>query len=209
MNSLHLPGLIASLQLALFAAVAAAALAAMHALTAGPIAQRQAQHALQTLREVLPGVDFDNDLLHDHIERDTATLGKLAVHRARYAGNPVAVVLELTTLDGYSGAITLRIGISSDGRVLGVRVIAHHETPGLGDRIELRHGDWIRGFDGRSLDDPPAAGWTLRKDGGAYDQISGATITAHAVVTAVRRSLEYFASQRESLFAQAAAPPNR
>lgn len=208
MKPLHLPGMSSGLRLALFAAVAAAALGAMQALTAAPIAHARAQRLLQALTEVLPGVVYDNSLVSDRIERETSTLGKITVYRARNDGRPAAAVLKVTTPDGYSGDIELLVGIRSNGhgkgRISGVRVIAHRETPGLGDRIELRHGNWIRSFDDRSLDDPPAAGWAVRKDGGSFDQFTGATITPRAVVAAVRRSLEYFTSQGETLFADAA-----
>lgn len=194
------------LRLALFAAVAAAVLGVMRTLTAEPIAQARAQRLLQTLSEVLPGVAYDNDLVHDRIVRETSALGRIMVYRARKHGQPAALALLVTTPDGYSGDIELLVGIRIDehsgARISGVRVITHRETPGLGDKIELRHGDWIRSFDDRSLDDPPAAGWAVRKDGGRFDQFTGATITPRAVVAAVRRSLEYFASQGEALFTQ-------
>ena len=92
------------------------------------------------------------------------------------------------------------LGIDLDGTVTGARVVQHRETPGLGDPIEARRSDWIEGFDGRSLGDPPAPEWTVRKDGGAFDQFTGATITPRAVVSAVRRALVFHERQRDTLY---------
>jgi electron transport complex protein RnfG len=111
------------------------------------------------------------------------------------------VVLEAVAPDGYSGEIRLLVGIHADGRVAGVRVTAHRETPGLGDYIDPARGPWIRQFDGRSLADPLPDGWRVKKDGGRFDYLAGATITPRAVVKAVRRSLEYFAAHRDELLA--------
>jgi Na+-translocating ferredoxin:NAD+ oxidoreductase subunit G len=92
-----------------------------------------------------------------------------------------------------------------DGRISGVRVLAHRETPGLGDKIEVERDDWILDFDGRSLSQPPRERWRVRRDGGAFDQFTGATITARAVVSAVRDALIYFSAHRDELFAAPAA----
>jgi electron transport complex protein RnfG len=109
------------------------------------------------------------------------------------------VVLEAAAADGYSGEIKLLVGILADGRLGGVRVIAHKETPGLGDYIDIARSEWIRQFDGKALDDPPADGWKVRKDGGRFDYMAGATITPRAIVRAVRRVLEYHADHRAAL----------
>ena len=126
---------------------------------------------------------------------------------ARIGGETRAVVLEVVAPDGYSGEIRLLVGIHADGRVAGVRVTAHKETPGLGDYIEATRGPWIRQFDGRSLDDPPTEQWRVKKDGGRFDYLAGATVTPRAVVKAVRRALEYFAAHRAELLEVAPAPP--
>jgi electron transport complex protein RnfG len=104
----------------------------------------------------------------------------------------------------------LLVAVDAGGRLLGVRVLAHRETPGLGDLIEERRSGWIHGFDGRSLGDPPAARWQVRKDGGDFDQFTGATITPRAIVRAVRGALEYVDRHRAELFggsAAATSPP--
>jgi len=172
-------------------------------------ASRQAQRLAQ-LTAVLGNVAYDNDPLTDTLAvRDPELLGTdetLTAHRVRRGGRTLAVLLGAVAPDGYSGAIRLLIAIGADGRVLGVRVLEHRETPGLGDFIEARRSDWIHGFAGRSLADPPSAGWKVRKDGGEFDQFTGATVTPRAVVGAVRDALTYFGRHRTELLAEPPAP---
>ncbi len=121
-------------------------------------------------------------------------LGDGAPHRlylARKNGQPTAAALETTAPDGYSGAIKLLVGADFNGTVLGTRVIEHHETPGLGDKIELRISDWISFFSGKKIEGPDDKRWAVKKDGGMFDQFTGATITPRAVVNAVRRTALY------------------
>ena len=117
------------------------------------------------------------------------------------AQSVTGVILPATARDGYSGDIRLLVGVQADGRIAGVRTVGHRETPGLGDKIERKKSDWILDFNGRALGDPAFKQWTVRKDGGVFDQFTGATVTPRAVVTAVRRTLEYVQSHRDTLFA--------
>ena len=110
------------------------------------------------------------------------------------------MILPATARDGYSGDIRALVGIRNDGSVAGVRVVAHRETPGLGDKVDLRKSDWIRSFDNRSLADPVLSGWNVEKDGGVFDQFTGATVTPRAVILATRRALEYARLNAETLF---------
>lgn len=173
-------------------------------------ASRRAQQ-LAKLTEVLGGVVYDNDPLVDTVlVRDPDLLGTdeaLIVHRVRNDGSTVALLINVVAPDGYSGAIRLLLGIEPQGRVLGVRVVEHRETPGLGDAIEERRSDWIRGFDGRSLGNPPPPRWQVRKDGGDFDAFTGATVTPRAVVRAVRNALDYVEQHREELLAPPASAP--
>ena len=155
------------------------------------------------LGEVLPEGSFDNVLVDDTLTLNAPTLAPapVTVYRARRAGEPVAVIVPVVAPDGYGGPIRLLVGISVAGEVTGVRVVAHSETPGLGDPIEAERSDWIRGFEGRSLGNPPPARWTVKKDGGEFDQLTSATITPRAVVKAVARALAYFQEHREALLA--------
>ena len=171
-------------------------------------ASRRAQ-LLAQLTAVLGDVAYDNDPLQDVIQvRDPELLGTdepLTAHRVRRGGQPVAALLNAVAPDGYAGAIHLLIAIDVHGRLLGVRVLDHRETPGLGDFIEERRSDWIHGFDGRSLGQPAPGRWQVRKDGGDFDQFTGATVTPRAVVRAVRNALTWFARHRDELFAAPAA----
>jgi Na+-translocating ferredoxin:NAD+ oxidoreductase subunit G len=193
------------------AAVAAVALVSVVHDRAQPQieASRRAQQ-LAELTAVIGDLAYDNDPLTDTLLlRDPELLGSdqpLLAHRVRRAGATVAVLLNVVAPDGYAGPIRLLVAVDGAGRVIGVRVLEHRETPGLGDVIEERRSDWIRGFNGRSLGDPPAGRWEVRRDGGDFDQLTGATVTPRAVVRAVRKALTYVERHRDGLFAAAAAP---
>jgi electron transport complex protein RnfG len=191
--------------LALFALVATAAIALTWVNTREEIAEQQRRFAARALLEVVPARLHDNDLLDDTVAvRDPEALHVAAdarIHIARRDGEPVAAVLPVAAPDGYSGRIELIVGVDRSGRITGVRVLQHRETPGLGDRVELRKSDWVLDFEGRALGDPPAERWTVRKDGGAFDQFTGATITPRAVVAAVREALEYHQAHLAEYFA--------
>ena len=199
--------------LGLVAIVGATLLAAVQLATADRIAAQERRVMLEQLGQVLPAAEYDNDLLADTLViRDEAHFPRgqdVLVYRARRAGDPVAVILDFHAVDGYSGDIRLLAGIRGDGSLTGVRVVAHRETPGLGDAIEAEKSDWILGFDDRSLKRPAAPGWAVRKDGGAFDQFTGATITPRAVVDALRLALEYYAANGEALFRAAQEPVNQ
>ncbi|MFO8154822.1 MAG: electron transport complex subunit RsxG [Pseudomonadota bacterium] len=195
--------------LALFAVLGTTLVALTAASTEERIEENQRAATLTTLHELVPPQRYDNDPVDDSI-RVTAprALGSpepLPVYRLRREGEPVAAVLTVEAPDGYGGPIRLLIGVEPDGAVVGVRVVSHSETPGLGDAIEARRSDWIHSFAGRSLGDPPREQWTVERDGGAFDQFTGATITPRAVVHAVRRALVYFEENREMLFARSPA----
>ena len=119
----------------------------------------------------------------------------------------MGVILPATARDGYSGDIRTLVGVRSDGSVAGVRVVAHKETPGLGDKVDLRKSPWILGFNDRSLDNPALSQWSVSKDGGAFDQFTGATVTPRAVILATRRALEYAELNQATLFETPADHP--
>lgn len=192
-----------ALLLGLAALLATALLAGIHHVTRERIAAREHARALERLAAVLPPALYDNDPLADTTVIHDARLGPgpRTVWRARRAGTGTAVALAVTAPDGYAGPIELLVGIDRGGRVLGVRVASHAETPGLGDPIELRRSDWILSFDGRSLADPLPARWSVRRDGGDFDQFTGATITPRAVVAAVARALAVHGERGDALYA--------
>jgi electron transport complex protein RnfG len=190
-------------------AVAAAVIAgvAQHG-TSERIAENQRRDALAVLHSVLPATAHDNDLLADvMVAVDGELLGSDKPHRiyrARMGGAPAGVVMEVTARGGYGGPLELLVGILADGRVSAVRILAHKETPGIGDGVERR--DWISQFDGRSLTDPPPEDWLVKRDGGSFDQMTGATISPRAVVKGVYNALLYFRKHRQDIFAAQAAP---
>jgi len=178
--------------------------------TAERIALQRQQAERAALEAVMPAIAHDNDLLDDSFMlapdttsyRDIALLGLSTprpAYLARLGGSISGVILPLATPDGYSGTITLLIGISSDGMITGVRVLDHRETPGLGDKIEPRISPWILGFEQRTLAGTTARQWQVKKDGGDFDQFVGATITPRAVVAAVYRALQFFEANRTAL----------
>jgi electron transport complex protein RnfG len=190
----------------LAAAVAAFGLVALvHEATRDDIEAAARARQLARFDEVLRGRHYDNDLLHDVVTvRDPELLGTatpLRAWRARLNGAPVAVVLEAVAPNGYAAAIRLLVGVAPDGTVLGVRVTEHRETPGLGDAIDARRSGWIEHFAGKSLREPTPARWRVRKDGGDFDQFTGATVTPRAVVGAVANALLYFERHRDELLA--------
>ena len=163
-------------------------------------AQREAK--VQALAQILPAGSYDNHLLDNIRDVNDPLLGNkgpTAAYLATRNGEPSAVILQATAPDGYSGSISRLIGILADGRLAGVRVISHKETPGLGDKIELAKSSWINSFVGTSLQSPDESGWAVKKDGGQFDQFAGATITPRAVVKAVHKALQYFDEHRAEL----------
>jgi len=192
-----------ALTLLLFSVVGAGLLAGAYTLTRPAVAAAEQAEKLALISQVLPPGSFDNDLVRDARPLPVDALLGLKrpglAYAARKDGKATAVVLEAAARDGYSGEIRLLVGIHADGRIAGVRVTAHRETPGLGDYIEIAKNRWITQFDGRSLADTPAAQWKVRKDGGRFDYMAGATITPRAVVKATHKTLQYFAAHREEL----------
>jgi len=191
--------------LALFAVVGTGLVALTHEATDERIAANQRAATLATLHELVPESRYDNDPVADTTtvtNRRLGSQGPLTVYRARRDGEPVAAVLTVVAPDGYGGPIRLLVAINHDGTLAGVRVVNHSETPGLGDAIEAERSDWIREFRGRSLGTPPLEDWRVEKDGGVFDQFTGATITPRAVVAAVRRTLQYYEGHRRELFGE-------
>ena len=178
--------------------LAAALLAVADRVTRDPIAERRAEDLSASLSQVIPDALHDNDLLADSVTIESSPGASVQVYRGLRDGTVTAVAFQVTGL-GYAGEVVSILGLDDQGRILGVRVLSHRETPGLGDKIELAKGDWILAFNGRALGDPPDAGWAVRKDGGDFDQFSGATITPRGVVRAIKGGLGLFASQRDVL----------
>ncbi|CAM6195856.1 electron transport complex subunit RsxG [Citrobacter sedlakii] len=176
--------------LALFAAGSTGLTAAINMMTKTTIDEQAALQQKALFDQVLPADRYNNQLQNRCFIVSAPALGK-GEHRVYIAeknGTPVAAVMEATAPDGYSGAIQLLVGADFNGTVLGTRVTEHHETPGLGDKIERRLSDWITHFSGKSIQGANDSRWAVKKDGGDFDQFTGATITPRAVVNAVKRA---------------------
>jgi electron transport complex protein RnfG len=197
--------------LGLVAVVGTSLLAAVNFLTAERIVAQERRVMLEQLGQIIPD-QYDNVLLDDRFGfRDEYYFPKgqqVLAYRARSQGKPVAVVLKFKAINGYNGDIGLLAGINADGSLRGVRVISHKETPGLGDYIEVEKSDWITSFEGKSLQNPKRSGWAVQRDGGDFDQFTGATITPRAVVEAVRKALEFHASHQQWLYSSPAGAQN-
>ncbi|WP_153161140.1 electron transport complex subunit RsxG [Zoogloea sp. 1C4] len=183
--------------LGIVALVASAALAMAAGSTGEAIAAAEAKDLRDSLAEVLPAGLADNDFLKDTLAIDKA--GKpVTIYRARHAGAVKAAVFQVAER-GYAGEINILMAVDAEGHTLGVRVLKHTETPGLGDKIEVKKDPWVKAFDGKSLGDPAPERWGVKKDGGVFDQFAGATITPRAVVKAVKGGLDFFAEHRTEI----------
>ena len=177
--------------LAFFGALMTGMTAIVNLLTK-PTIEHQALLQQKTLfDQVIPASVYDNNLQDECYNVTDESLGTATPHRmylARKAGKPVAAVVETTAPDGYSGAIQLLVAADFNGKVYGSRVLEQHETPGLGDKIEVRISDWIKHFANQTINGPTDERWAVKKDGGMFDQFTGATITPRAVVRSVKRT---------------------
>lgn len=197
------PIVLAAVVLSAFSVTGVALVAVTHHMMDGRIAENQRAAMQRKLESIIPDGRFDNDPLEDLIQvsaRDLLGADSTRVYRVRQGGEAVGVILDPVVPDGYAGPIQLLVSVLRDGTVGGVRVLFHHETPGLGDKIEERKSDWVLGFDGKSLSNPTPERWAVKRDGGEFDQFTGATITPRAIVGAVKSTLIYVQQQGDALF---------
>ncbi|MBU1235494.1 MAG: electron transport complex subunit RsxG [Gammaproteobacteria bacterium] len=190
-----------AISLGVVALVASAALSVGNKLTGPAIAEAEARDLQSSLSQVLPEGSYDNELLKDTLDVKVSrgdTPATVLVYRARKAGAVTGAVFRMARR-GYAGDIVVLMGVDAKGTLLGVRVIKHQETPGLGDKIDIAKTSWILDFNGKSLDNLPADKWAVKKDGGVFDQFAGATITPRAVVSAVKGGLDFFAAHRDEI----------
>jgi Na+-translocating ferredoxin:NAD+ oxidoreductase subunit G len=173
-------------------------LAVTDRITADDIAARALEDRQNSLKQVLPDSIHDNNPVTDTLSMTNPHGKQITVYRARQDGKVTGVAYEIFG-SGYAGEMKLMMGVEADGRLLGVRVLAHKETPGLGDKIEAKKGDWILRFTGLSLGNPQPERWKVKKDGGDFDQFAGATITPRGVVKAIHGGLEFFAAHKAEL----------
>lgn len=202
---------LAGATLALFAILGTGLVAFTHQQTKELIAINERLALLRKLEVLVPPELVDNDMAADSLVVHRADLlgdNNTTVYRARREGQPVAAVFTTVVPDGYAGPINLLVAVAADGTLMGVRVISHKETPGLGDKIEEEKGDWIHGFKGKSLADPVEEKWKVKRDGGVFDQFTGATITPRSVIQAVKNTLIYARDQGDRLYRPAETTDN-
>lgn len=186
------------ISLGIVALLTSAALALGNRATHDDILKAEARDLQASLAQVLPEGYADNDLLKDTLKIAGANGAPVVIYRARKAGVVTGAVFQVSGR-GYAGEIAVLIGVDNQGKMLGARVIKHIETPGLGDKIDIAKSKWVLDFNGKSLVDPPAEKWAVKKDGGVFDQFAGATITPRAVVKAVKGGMEFFAAHRDEI----------
>jgi electron transport complex protein RnfG len=200
--------LITASLLMLFAALGAALVGLTFIQTEDDIRYNEKLTLLRKLNNIIPAESYNNDLLLDTIIIKPSSLlstkKESLAYRARKNNQNVAVVFSSIAPSGYNGSIHLLVGVNADGTLSGVRVVKHRETPGLGDVVSITHSNWILGFNDKSLSNPDAKGWKVKRDGGVFDQFTGATITPRAVVKAVHNALLYFDQNQNMLFSKQA-----
>lgn len=189
----------------IFSLVASAALSISYFLTKTPIEESDARAKRMFLNQVVPSNLYDNNLVEDTISVEPNQLignkKNIDIYRAKKNNQVIAVIIETIAPDGYSGEIKTLVGVDQKDKILGVRVITHKETPGLGDYIEVDKSHWIKNFNLKSLDEMGEKEWAVKKDGGDFDYVSGATITSRAVIKSTYKSLLYVKENKKRLFA--------
>lgn len=192
-----------AITLVVFAIVFTSLMTFVYQVTKTPIEKSEAAARMSLFAQIIPDALHNNDVLKDVVQiapNDLLGNSKPTIANiAKIDGKPTAVILEAVAHDGYSGDIKLLIAINADGTISGVRVLTHKETPGLGDYIDIAKGKWIKLFDRESLNTTPESDWKVKKDGGKFDYIVGATITPRAVVKAVAKALTYFNLHQQTL----------
>ena len=196
-----------SLLLGLFALVTTAGIAGTYLATKDAIYAQKRAVEQEALLEIFPRSGHDNSLLDDAFSTEDKTYLQLTkprqIYIAKKSGMVVGFIFPVSAPDAYTAAIELIVGINIDGSVAGVRILAHRETPGLGDKVELKKSGWVLGFNGRSLFNPKQSLWKVKKDKGIFDQFTGATITPRAVTKAVFNALQYFEKNKAQLLESA------
>lgn len=188
----------------IFSLLASIALSISYFVTKTPIEESDAKAKRTFLNQVIPSNLYDNNLVKDTISVEPSPLignkKNIDVYRAKKNNQVIAVIIETIAPDGYSGEIKTLVGIDREDKILGVRVIIHKETPGLGDYIEIEKSQWIKNFDLKSLGKMTEKEWAVKKDGGSFDYVSGATITSRAVIKSTYKSLLYVKENKKRLF---------
>ena len=189
--------------LAAFAVACTAVVGLTYELTKGRIYTQEQQQLLKTLHAIVPEESHNNDMSLNCVYIQDELLGtkeQQTAYLAMQDEQPVAAAITTIAPDGYNGKIHLIAAFDMNGTITGVRTLKHKETPGLGDKIEMRKSDWITVFTGKTESDINSPRWAVKKDGGMFDQFTGATITPRAVVNAIHNTSLYFEKNKAALF---------
>ena len=189
--------------LSIFAVITSGAIALTQVSTKDQIMENEREARAKALYEIVPRDSIDNNLLEDtysvNAPKLTASEVPVDAFIARRDGQVVTVILPVVAPNGYTGKINMIVGINADESIAGVRVLAHKETPGLGDKVELKKSDWVLNFNGQHYEGDEDPSWAVKKDGGRFDQFTGATITPRAIVKATARAIHYFREHKTAL----------
>lgn len=190
--------------LAVIAAICTSLVAFTYQLTAERIAANDKALLEQSLEPALSDLFFDSGVSESRLvvapPHELPGDDEALIYRIYAKGEPVAALFVVTARDGFAGSIRILLGVDMQGVVTGLRILNHRETPGLGDKIESRRSDWVHQFTGRALGDPDVTDWAIRRDGGQFDALTGASVTPRAVIKAMRDTLIYFEANREQIF---------
>lgn len=190
--------------LGVLAALATALVATTHHYTQPLIKANEQAYLERSLKPVLGGIAYENEITkslltlpvpHGLPGKETAQ-----IYRIYADGEPAAALFIVSARDGFAGPIKLLIGVKIDGTITSVRVLQHKETPGLGDKIESGKSDWLLQFDARSLSAPGTDRWLIERDGGDFDQLTGASVTPRAIIKAIKETLLYFEANSADIF---------
>ena len=194
--------------LAVIAAICTSLVATTYHLTADRIAANDKALLEQSLHPALSDIFYDSgvseSLLVLSAPHELPGSEAALIYRVYAKEEPVAALFVVTARDGFSGPIRILVGVDIEGVVTGIRILRHRETPGLGDKIVVSRSDWVHQFAGRSIGDPAVTEWAIRRDGGQFDQLTGASVTPRAVVKAMRDTLVYFDAHKDEIFAASA-----
>jgi electron transport complex protein RnfG len=183
--------------LGIVALISGIAVFTIHSITKGYIAKSETRYAKRFLFQVVPSINYTNDILTDTINIPKKYFSILGIesgeiHLVKINGKLISIIVPSIAHDGYSGKIKILVGINLDGSIVSVRVVSHQETPGLGDNMEVDKSDWILNFNKKSLKNLESKSWKVKKDGGYFDQFTGATITPNAIIKQVHETLKYY-----------------
>jgi len=192
--------------LAVIAAICTALVAVTYQLTEVRIAANEQAWLERSLQPALSGLFYDSGVSESKLvvppPHELPGSEAAIIYRVFAQDAPVAALFVVSARDGYAGPIRMLVGIDINGVVSGVHVLEHRETPGLGDRVESTKSNWVKQFNARSLLDPKPVGWRIKRDGGQFDQLSGASVTPRAIIKAIRETLLYFDAHKDEIFAE-------